>query len=163
MDPTASAPKRLECPGERRTIGLRVVCVLYGALSIYLLTQSAQPVQTIGPYPVALSLVTATNSFALLGSVLGLLVTVPACMQRTLASLSVLAFTLAFFLGLAALFAILFTFFSLYWALFSGLHIFAAMVSVGAAYAHFRGIASQQQLEETLPIAASLPKVTEAV
>ena len=37
------------------------------------------------------------------------------------------------------------------------------MVAVGAAYAQFRGLVSQEQLEETVPIAASLPKATEAV
>ncbi|CDJ56749.1 hypothetical protein, conserved [Eimeria maxima] len=82
---------------------------------------------------------------------------------KTLASLTVLSFTVSFFLAIASVLAVFFSFFSIYWIVFTGIHIFCSMVAVGAAYAQFRGIATQEHLEETVPIAASLPKVTEAV
>ncbi|CDJ62545.1 hypothetical protein, conserved [Eimeria necatrix] len=162
MDSSNSLQSKLECPGERRNAGLRVVTLVYAALSIYLLTQTAHPAGA-GKYPTALSLITATNAFALIGSIFGFLVTLPACMQKTLGSLTVLCFTVSFFLGVASMISVIFSYFSVYWIVFTCVHIFFSMVAVGASYAHFRGLASQEKLEETVPIAASLPQVTESV
>lgn len=162
MEPDTSLPPRSRTPGKKRDAGLRVVVLIYAALSIYLMTQTGHP-PNAPKYPSALSWITATNSFALIGSILGFLVTLPACRQKTLGSLTVLSFTLSFFLAIASCISVLFTYFSLYWIVFAGVHIFCSMMAVGAAYAQFRGIATQEEIDETTPIVSNPAPPTDAV
>ncbi|KAL8442375.1 hypothetical protein Emed_007314 [Eimeria media] len=143
--------------GRARNMGLRVVTVIYAAVCIYLMTQMGHPPNSL-KYPTALSLITATNSFALIGSILGFIVTVPQCKQRTLGSLTVLFYTVGFFLAIAACISVVLTYFSVYWVVFSGLHIFFSMLAVGASYAQFRSITVQDTLDESTPIASAIPQ-----
>lgn len=162
MDAETVSPEKPTTPGQKSSVGLRVVALLYAGLSIYLMTQTGHP-PGVPKYPSALSWIAATNSFALIGSILGFLVTLPACRQKTLGSLTVLCYTVSFFLGIASLLVVLLTYFSIYWIVFTGMHIFCSLLAVGAAYAQFRFIARQESLEETMPLASALPpQVTEA-
>ncbi|OEH75955.1 hypothetical protein cyc_01210 [Cyclospora cayetanensis] len=156
-----SVPGKPIFKGNRINVGLCALAVVYAALSIYLMTQTGHP-PNVEKYPSALSWITATNSFALIGSLFGVLVTLPACKQKTLGSLTVLCYTVSFFLAVASLLFVVFSYFSIYWIGFCGVHVFISMMGVGAAYAHFRALSSQEELEETLPIAASLPVATES-
>lgn len=148
--------------GEKRNVGLRFVSVLIAAFSIYVMTQTGYPPNATH-YPSALSWITATSSFALGGSILGFLVTMPACKQKTLCSLTVLSYTIAFFLAIASVITVSFNYFSMYWIVCTGLMIFSTMVGTGAAYAQFRGLATHEELEETVPLASNIPKAGDVV
>lgn len=150
-------------PGLKRAtkLGLRVVALVYLGLTVYLFTQTYHPPH-VEKYPSALSWINATNSFALLGSVLGIAVTLPTGRRIMAASLSVVAFTVSFILSCISLICVILSYFSVYWIVFSSIHIFLSMVAVGAAFTQYSHLKFDASHDETQPLAPAL-KPTENV
>ncbi|PHJ25745.1 transmembrane protein [Cystoisospora suis] len=164
MDETlkAEVPPRTPLSSVRRVtrvdasrLGLRGFAIIYGAMCVYLLMQTPKELTVEGYRPAAMSWMTAASSVGLVGCIIGFLLTFESCRTRLLGSLAVLSFTVSFILAIISIFVVCFTYFSVFWIIFSALHIFLSLMCSGAAYGTVAPLIKAPPVDETTPLTIS--------
>ncbi|PFH33952.1 hypothetical protein BESB_071040 [Besnoitia besnoiti] len=133
-------------------LGLRGFAIIYGIMCIYLLTQMPKEVTADGYKPAAMGWLTATTGVGLTGCIVGFIVTFESCKTSSLVSVTILAFTISFILSIISMFVVCFTYFSIFWIIFTGLHIFLSLMSSGAAYGTVTTLIKPAPVDERTPL-----------
>ncbi|KEP61276.1 UNVERIFIED_CONTAM: hypothetical protein HHA_306895 [Hammondia hammondi] len=150
--PTTAVSAKKNAWVQASRLGLRGFSIIYGIMCVYLLTQTSKDVTVEGEKPPAMRWLTATSCVGLIGSALGCLVSFESWKTRSMASVTILAFTISFILSVISIFVVCFTHFSIFWIIFTALHIFLSLMSSGAAYGSFATTAKPATVDETTPL-----------
>lgn len=150
--PTVASSTKKAAWVQASRLGLRGFSVIYGIMCVYLLTQTSKEVTLEGYKPPAMRWLTATSCVGLIGSTIGCLVSFESWKTRSLASVTIIAFTISFILSVISIFVVCFTYFSIFWIIFTALHIFLSLMSSGAAYGNFAACVKPAPVDETTPL-----------